>query len=137
MSEYTICSHCNEKPAAICISCLTDCTELKQQPTAGAFTTMARKTADNIYANDPRFWPSKSCLSSYIKEACDRLDNSEAEKKDLLKALIKAKSMINHVGHPKPVCVDGGFPTEDGADQCQWCDEYSQIEAAIAKVQKG
>lgn len=28
MSEYEMCSRCNEKPAAICISCLTDCTEL-------------------------------------------------------------------------------------------------------------
>lgn len=36
MAEYTMCSRCEEKPAAICISCLTDCT-LKQQPIEGEF----------------------------------------------------------------------------------------------------
>ncbi len=55
----------------------------------------------------------------------------ETENKRLKAALVKAKAMIDHRGHPDPVCVNGGFPTEDGGDQCQWCDEYSQITQAL------
>ena len=59
-------------------------TLLKQQPTAGEFTKEARQTAKNVYSSNPKLWPSKDCLSSYINEACDRLD---AETEIALKSL--------------------------------------------------
>lgn len=55
---------------------------------------------------------------------------------ELYRACEKAMSMLNHVGHPKPICVDGGFPIENGADQCQWCDEYNQIKAALTSAKR-
>jgi len=78
MNEYTLCSRCNEKPAAICISCLTDCTE--QKPAAGEFTKVFRK-----FLNDPESdivqWEDMS------REACDSLDRAESENRRLKKAI--------------------------------------------------
>ena len=73
MSEYIICSRCEEKPAAICISCLTDCMEeLKQQPIAGEFTANMR-----ILIKQFGHLSRKNSL-----EACDRLDSAEASRNE-------------------------------------------------------
>ena len=86
--------------AAVQVNC-KKCVEiytktLKQQPPAGEWTREARNTANNVYANNPKLWPSKACLASYIIDLCDRLDQSEADKAEMLTAL---EGLINYHYH--------------------------------------
>jgi len=88
MNEYTICSRCNEKPAAICISCLTDCTDLKQQPPAGELKKEVDSFFDKMSVNStwPEMLKNVRQLVRYLKEALANLDRAEAINKDLLEA---------------------------------------------------
>jgi len=106
---------------------------LKQQPPAGEFTKEARKTAENIYSNNPNVWPSKPCLSSYIKEACDRLDRVEVINADLLTACKHFYSEFSDYGR---ICNPNSIVAWHH-DQKYKNQLLVELEAAIANATKG
>lgn len=89
----------------------TDCTDLKQQPTAGDFTTNIRDVL-KVMDKDGKFH------RKIMEDACHIIDASEAEKKELLEALKTALPFV--VAHDIQQKVVSGAAL--------------QIQAIIAKV---